>query len=711
MARDDLRRKAAELVAAGQVHEGAELLVAAGDHAGASLLLEEACDFSGAAREALAAAEPRRAVLLAALGGDDALVQRATAQMRETSPREILLHLGRDLLARGHARHAARLLDDLGEHLEAAEAYLAARASCEAAACFDRGGRPADGARALEAALRQHADDHPVRLALGQLLARHGRTEAAVRVLQQLPPDTPERDRALPLLARSLVALGLDDAARTVRDEARRRGVPDEPPEAPADVPTPPSPTPPSGAAPSSRSGASPGGVGQLLFGRYDAQREVAVTPHARVIEARDRVTGEPVAVKIFASVALGTGRDALLRFEREARALSQLRHPHVVELRGYHPEGPAMVLMWMTGGSLADRLRHEAVAPARAVEIASALLGALGEAHRLGILHRDVKPSNVLFDGVGAARLSDFGAAHLGDLSSTATAGAIGSFAYMSPEQRLGKPATLASDLFGVGAVLSELLTGEVLSAAEDGQLDLAPSTVNPDLSGAHDTVLAHLLASEPDARPESAFEARRLLLSLRWPTRLRPARPRRQSTRPSARPGAADGAADQRRLHDSTTLGDGRDAAARRHDRWLARDVLIVPLTADELARARAFARAAHPALPVVLRIDQAASEIWVAPPSGRALADDPAPLSPDHHARLAAALTALHAAGGAHGHVDPEHIYLHDGDVTLAYPRGTLPAHEGAPAAEHDLEGLRHLEGAKRDDRPFADGRPSR
>src|SRR5206468_3801550 len=140
---------------------------------------------------------------------------------------------------------------------------------------------------------------------------------------------------------------------------------------------------------------------------------------------------------------------------EREARALAQLRHSNVVPMRDYIPEGPAIVLGWMPGGSLADLMRREAIAPARAIEIACAVLGALGEAHRLGILHRDVKPSNVLFDAIGASRLSDFGAAHLGDLSTTATAGAIGTFAYMSPEQRLGRPATIASDLYAVGAIL----------------------------------------------------------------------------------------------------------------------------------------------------------------------------------------------------------------------------------------------------------------
>src|SRR6185436_12174263 len=202
-----------------------------------------------------------------------------------------------------------------------------------------------------------------------------------------------------------------------------------------------------------------------------ESRRDVATTQHARVIEAFDRINGDLVAVKLLAGIHEGTGRDALLRFEREARALAQLRHPNVVPLRAYHPEGPAIVLAWMSGGSLADRIQEAALAfaPARAIEIACAVLSALGEAHRLGILHRDVKPSNVLFDDVGATRLSDFGAAHLGDLSSTATAGAIGTFAYMSPEQRLGRPASLTSDLYSAGVLLAELLTGEAPSPVTD--------------------------------------------------------------------------------------------------------------------------------------------------------------------------------------------------------------------------------------------------
>ncbi|WP_433930671.1 protein kinase [Sorangium cellulosum] len=672
VAHEDLRRRAAELAAIGQRARGAALLVAAGDHAGASELLERACDFVGAAREALAAEDPARAALMAALGGDEALAREALDLLAATAPRDAALRAAADLAARGFARHAGALFAALGAHAAAAEAFTAAQDARRAAESFELAGRPADGARVLEAALRRRPDDAAAWLALGELLARHGRAEAAVRALQRLPPDAAERARALPLLCRCLSELGLEDAARTVRDEIAQLGPKAQ--EAP----------PPRDVAPA----AGPPGA-PLLFGRYETLREVTATPHARVVEARDRITAERVAVKIFAGAAFGAGRDALLRFEREARALAQLRHPNVVALRAYHPEGPAMVLAWMAGGSLIERLRGEPVAPARAVEIACALLSALGEAHRLGILHRDVKPSNVLFDEVGTAHLADFGAAHLGDLSTTATAGAIGTFAYMSPEQRMGRPATLASDLYGVGAVLAELLTGEPPAPAVHGQLDPAPSDVHPDLTAAHDAAVAALLAEAPAARPADAFEARRALTALSWPERARP-----QRSRASARPRASDAPpSTTARLAATLEVGDGRDTEGRWRDAWLDRDVLVLQLDDATLARARAFARAGHPSLPCVLRVDLAAGEVWVALPQGRALADEGRALTRGQRARLGEAVAALHAAGGAHGCIDDQHLYLHDGDVALAYPRGAPGDVEEMTA--RDLAALQELD----------------
>ncbi|MEO7328146.1 MAG: serine/threonine-protein kinase [Minicystis sp.] len=642
------------------------------ENARISLDLEESCDFSGAARAALLAGDARRAVTLAVLGTDEVLSERTVLAVAEQLSKEQALRAASDLAARGFGRHAGALYARLGAHLEAGQAFAAANDACRAAQSFERAGRPADGARALESALRVRPSDAACRYELGRLLARHGRTESAVKTLQLLDADTPERRRSLPLLRRCLIELGLEEAARTLREEMARLGVAEDAPEDEA----------------LERPASSPTLGGALLLGRYETLREVANTPHARVIEALDRLNGDKVAVKLLAGLDSEQGRDASLRFEREARALAQLRHPNVVPLRAYHPEGPAIVLAWMPGGSLVDRLRQstEGMAPARAAEIVSAVLAALGEAHRLGILHRDVKPANVLFDDVGAARLSDFGAAHLGDLSSTATAGAIGTFAYMSPEQRLGRPASLASDLYGTGALLAELLTGEAAVPVTD-RLAVLPSACHPDLTEAHDAIVARFLQEDPKKRPADAFEARRLLLSLPWPERIWKREKRRSIRPPSDHPGGPDRA----RLTATLDIADGRDLSFLHHDTWLDRDVLIHPLDEPTLTRARAFARAGHPTLPAVLRIDQEANEIWIAPPRGRSLADHSRGLSPGQVARLREALELLHAVEGAHGQVDAEHLYWHDGEITLAYPRSTMAV---AEAMESDRAALLRL-----------------
>ncbi|MDC3958627.1 protein kinase domain-containing protein [Polyangium jinanense] len=621
-------------------------------HAEASRRLEEACDFTGAAREALLAGDARRAARLGALGGDDATAREAIARIAERLPREVALAAASDLGSRGFGKYAAALYALLGEHAEAASAFVAAGEVLLAAESFERAGQPAEAARALESALRQRPDQAAPRLALGALLARHGRTEGAIKALQQIDVAAPERAAALPLLARCFEEVGLAEAARETRAEMARLGVREEPPakDAPREA-----------ARKNERRG---GGV--VLFGRYETTREIASSAHARLVEAIDRISGERVAVKIFSGLVEGAGRDALQRFEREARALERLRHPNVVPLHQYVPEGPAMVLAFMRGGSLADKMREGPMAPARAVEIACLLLSALGEAHRLGILHRDVKPANVLFDDAGTAMLSDFGAAHLGDLSSTATAGAIGTYAYMSPEQRLGRPAGIASDLYAVGAVLYELLTGEAAEPMRGRFHGGAPSEKNPELGPEHDAAVAALLAEEPDRRPEDAFQARRALSALRWPEAL----PKQwTATNGSERPAAPR---EGERLGPPLALGDGRDMASLRHDAWLDREVLVLPMDEASLARARAFARTGHPALPTVLRVDRAAGEIWVAPPLGKALADAPRTLDAAAIERLRQALAALAAVGGAHGYVDAQHLYWFDGELELAWPR---------------------------------------
>jgi serine/threonine-protein kinase len=389
------------------------------------------------------------------------------------------------------------------------------------------------------------------------------------------------------------------------------------------------------------------------LFGRYEVVREVASSPTARVVECIDVVRGDRVAVKIFAAYdARGTGRDALARFEREVRVLGALDHPSVVPLRDYLPDGPALVLAWMGGGTLETMLAAGPIAPSRAVEIACAVLLALGEAHRLAVLHRDIKPANVLFDDAGVARLADFGVAHLGDLSTTATAGIIGTLAYMSPEQREGRPATVQSDLYGVGVLLREMLTGERPQVGEPPRT--LPSGVHRDLDARHDEVVLALSDPDPAKRPADAYVARRALTALRWPHAVeRPAPIPTPQRKASVRPTAS-------RVE--------VDLEGRVVDRWMGRAVERVPLTEKSLARASAFARAGAGVLQNVLRVDRDEGEIWLEAPRGAALRR--ALLSSEKE-QLHDSLDALHELGVAHGAVDAEHVVVEgSGEIVLRF-----------------------------------------
>lgn len=611
--------------------------------------LEEACDFEGAARAALEGDDAAFAARLAALArAEDAFVLAEEALA--SAGTAALDRAGEDLAARGQSFYAARLLERAGSFLGAAEAYARAGHAEQAAMAFERGGKPADGARVIERALRDDPRADHLRRALAELLLRHGRTEPAVRVLQAMHAGE-ERDRALPLLARSLRAMGLIEAAAQVDREIDADAAP--PPSEPA----------------RSRPRVAERAAETLLFGRYEVVREVKKTPHAHLFETLDRIGAKRVAVKILAASTRGTGRDAFVRFEREARALQRLRHPTIVGLLDFLPDGPAMVLEWMSGGSLADLMVRETFAPARAVEIVSAVLTALGQAHRVGVLHRDVKPSNVLFDDIGAPKLADFGAAHLGDLSTTVTGGAIGTFSYMAPEQRMGRPASVQSDLYAVGALLYEMLTGEPAEPIEGGAgfVERPPSAYHGDLTEAHDAIVARFLGESSSSRPADAFEARKLLESVAWSTRVLPREgpaSRRSSNRPPANP--------EVRLAPAIDPGDGRDVERLFFDTITERHVIVLPLDARSRERFLGWAKVFHPSIAAVVRASTADAQLWLEAPRGRCLADTKETLPPRILGELRHALTALHRAGGAHGSVDREHVYLDGDGVWLAPPR---------------------------------------
>ncbi len=630
----------ARLVREERLIAAADLASSRGDPQTASELFERACEFSRASEEALRAGDRERALPLALEGKDDRAAERALLELRSDPvvAERVSFHLER----RGDFRWSGRILEAIGKPLAAARAYERGGDALAAAALLESAGNVAGAAKVLEAQIRREPGVAALHVALGAILLRYGKAEAAVRALQKVPPESPERRACLTLLVAALEGLGLTEARLLAEEELTRLGgsLQREDPEV------------------------QPLSIRRRLFGRYEIVREIASSPSARVLECTDRVRSERVAVKIFAGYdARGSGRDALARFEREVHVLATLSHPNIVPLRDYVPEGPALVLAWMSRGTLEQMLAREPLSPVRAVEIVHAVLAALGEAHRVGVIHRDIKPANVLFDDAGVTRLGDFGVAHLGDLSATATAGIIGTLGYMSPEQREGRPATVRSDLYGVGAMLSEMLTGQRPTAATT--LRTRPSTIHRDLDARHDDLVQSLLADDPADRPDDAFAARRALGAVPWPDVIERAAPKRIPHPKSEHPTTL-----RLEVHpDGTTI-----------DRWLDRPVAAVNLDPDTLARASAFARADHRALQAVLRVDRSSSTIWLATPRGTPLAGK---LSATQASTLREALACLHDRGAVHGQVDAAHVFVDDtGEVMLTF---------GVARATHTTEDL--------------------
>jgi len=248
-------------------------------------------------------------------------------------------------------------------------------------------------------------------------------------------------------------------------------------------------------------------------IGRYELLRPLGSGGMADVYLARDPALGRDVAVKM-----PRLRPEALARFAVEARAVARLEHPAIVPIYEYGDSGgqPFLVMRHMRGGSLADRLRRGPWSPAQAVPLIERIAAALDYAHSQGVIHRDVKPGNILFDEHGQAFLSDFGIARLADGIDgsagprlTAVGAVPGSPAYLSPEQARGvRDLDGRSDIYALGIVLFEMLTGAVPHplGPVGGVASLAAR--RPDLPAATQTVLARALAADRNARYGRAAE-----------------------------------------------------------------------------------------------------------------------------------------------------------------------------------------------------------
>ena len=236
------------------------------------------------------------------------------------------------------------------------------------------------------------------------------------------------------------------------------------------------------------------------------------------VYRATDSVLQRPVAVKLL-SERHASDPDLRARFEREALTAARLsgaRNVITVFDVGEHDERPFIVMEFVEGGSVHDRLRRGPVRREQALEWLEQAARALDQAHASGVVHRDVKPANLLLDADDNVHVTDFGIASAAGLDTLTLPGTVlGTAGYLSPEQAQGEAATPASDRYALGAVAFELLTGrrpfESETAATEAFAHVnapVPSAtrIDPRLSPRVDAVLERALAKDPDARPATA-------------------------------------------------------------------------------------------------------------------------------------------------------------------------------------------------------------
>ncbi len=257
-----------------------------------------------------------------------------------------------------------------------------------------------------------------------------------------------------------------------------------------------------------------------LLPARYVDLEPIGRGGMGRIYRATDTALGRSVAIKILDErYAADPGVRA--RFTREALAAARLSgNPNIVTIYdvGEHHGRHYLVMEFLGGGSLEERLQAGAIPPQQALEWLGQAANALDAAHRHGVVHRDVKPANLLLDRQGRIHVADFGIASAAGLDSlTQTGTVLGTAAYLAPEQAQGQRATPASDIYALGIVAFELITGQRPFEGETAAAEAAahvtaqlPSVcdVNPDAPCELDPVFARALAKDPAARYPTAAE-----------------------------------------------------------------------------------------------------------------------------------------------------------------------------------------------------------
>ncbi|HET9516411.1 MAG TPA: protein kinase [Actinoplanes sp.] len=247
--------------------------------------------------------------------------------------------------------------------------------------------------------------------------------------------------------------------------------------------------------------------VSTRIGGRYRVDSRLGGGGMADVYEAYDEVLDRPVAVKLLRGI---DDAGAARRFAEEIRLTARVNHRNIVALydAGEHDGSPFLVLERVTGGTLAGEMAAGPMEPTRVANMGEQLASALSHAHAAGIVHRDVKPTNILLTADGSVRLADFGIAVTATATRLTVTGTIaGSAGYVSPEQVLGSGAGAPSDVYALGLVLLECLTGAPPWSGTTVEVALARVSSDPylppDLPEAWRTLLRAMTARAPEQRP----------------------------------------------------------------------------------------------------------------------------------------------------------------------------------------------------------------
>lgn len=575
---EPLESEVKNLLKRGEHAAAAAAIWAAGSPRRAGVIYEQIFEHKKALEAYEAGGDVVGAVRVALELGDAAALERLVALAIASGQGDVLLGA---LQRSGRDAEIARVHQARGDLVQAADAWKRAGTLDRAAACLEELGQVRDAGLLLERHLEAHPEDSDAAIRLGRILARFGRHDDGVALLQRAIAAAPEPDvalaRAASTLMLSFVQLGYERAARAVlsrwqaawkRLGKRERTAPLEAAEAPpesfdaflrseraaalAAIQT----TTSSGSEPPRRTipaqetqeldalfGSSSGDDSSargsaeeprgdvpapedtlLLAGRYLLGEPLGGGGVGQVFRAYDAFADRPVAVKIFGAQVLKS--EAVLAFARDARAFAGLGHPAVANLVELNMPHGFVVTELIAAPLFEEKLRQGGPA-GWLVPAARALLDLLSSCHRMGLVHGGLKPTNV-FVLPGGVRVVDVGAHRLLALRSTETGGLSSVWPYLSPEQLFGSAPTASGDLYAVGAMLYRALTGRPpFARAEDDRRRAPPrpSGVRAEISPAWDSFLDKALHPEPSQRFLDAAEMEAALPSLASQEMLPPA------------------------------------------------------------------------------------------------------------------------------------------------------------------------------------------